>query len=51
MFDQLKIASGTGLERDQALRISPPQGSERGEARLGRGSEKHKRPRMQHRKS
>jgi hypothetical protein len=25
------VASGTGLERDQALRISRPRGSERGE--------------------
>ena len=30
---------GTGLERDQALRRSPPQGSERGDGQLERGSE------------
>ncbi len=34
-----QIASGTGLERDQARRISPPPGSERGEDRLERRSE------------
>jgi hypothetical protein len=30
-IDQLQIAEGTGLERDQALRKSPPHGSELGE--------------------
>jgi hypothetical protein len=38
-FDQPTLASGTGLERDQALRISPPHGSELGEDRLERRSE------------
>jgi hypothetical protein len=38
-FDQPRLASGTGLERDQALRTSPPHGSELGEDRLERRSE------------
>src|SRR6185437_11089973 len=33
------IASGTGLERDQAQRCSPPHGSELGESRLERRGE------------
>jgi hypothetical protein len=34
-FDQPTLASGTGLERDQALRTSPPHGSELGEGSVG----------------
>jgi hypothetical protein len=47
----VRSVSETGLERDQALRIPRPHGSERGEDRLERGSEKHKQLRTQHRKS
>ena len=38
-LEQPTLASGTGLERDQALRTSPPPGSELGEDRLERRSE------------
>jgi hypothetical protein len=30
------------LERDRALRLSPPHGSERGDEKLQRGNENHK---------
>ena len=51
VFDLPTIASGTGLERDQALRTSPPHGSELGEDRLERRSEQYKRLRIHRRKS
>ena len=44
MFDQPTIAGGTGLERDLALRKSPPHGSKRGEDRLERGREQISNP-------
>lgn len=46
-----RIASGTGLERDQAQRFSPPHGSEQGEDRLGRRREENKQLRNRRRKS
>jgi hypothetical protein len=51
VIDQPMIASGAGLERDQALRISPAAWERTRRGSVGAGKRKDKRPRTQHRKS